>query len=93
MLIEKMGYVPQTNDNTHNTNTHVGNTFACKFSRNKNNLHVVGVSTEHGEIIVQNTIGHYNDQNKHFKRSKSNNYLLSTYLFYIYVINSWYQLL
>jgi len=82
MFIEKMGYVPQTNDNTHNTNTRVGNTFACKFSRNKNNLHMVGVSTEHGEIIIQNTIGHYNDQNIQFKRSKSNNYL-PTYSIYI----------
>lgn len=69
MLIEQMGYIPETNDNTHNTDTNVGNTFACKFSRNKNNLHIVGVSTEHGEIIVQNTVGHYNDQNKQFKRN------------------------
>jgi len=68
MLIEQMGYIPQTYDNTHNT--HIGNTFACKFSRNKNNLHIVGVSTEYGEIIVQNTIDHYNDQNKQFIKSK-----------------------
>jgi len=73
MFIEQMGYLPQTNDNTHNTSIQTGNTFACKFSRNKNNLHIVGCSTEHGEIIVQNTIGHYNDQIKQFKRSKYKN--------------------
>ncbi|CAI6353483.1 unnamed protein product [Macrosiphum euphorbiae] len=67
MLIGQMGYIPQTNDNTHNIYC-VGKTYACKFSRNKNNLHIVGVSTDYGEIIVQNTIGHYNDQNKEFKR-------------------------
>lgn len=33
----------------------VGNTFACKFSRNNNNLHVVGCASEYGEIIIQNT--------------------------------------
>ncbi|CAI6372891.1 unnamed protein product [Macrosiphum euphorbiae] len=67
MLIGQMGYIPQTNDNTHNTYC-IGDTYACKFSRNKNNLHIVGVSTDYGEIIVQNTIGHYNDHNKEFKR-------------------------
>lgn len=75
IFIEKMGYIIPTNDNTQNTNINVGNTFACKFSRNKNNLHIVGVSTEHGEIIVQNTVSHYNDQNNQFKRSKFNNQL------------------
>jgi len=75
MFIGQMGYIPQTYGNTHNTYIHVGNTFACKFSRNKNNLHIVGVSTEHGEIIVQNTIGHYNDQDITTQRSKFNNQL------------------
>jgi len=75
MFIGKMGYIPQTYDNTHNTCIYVGDTFACKFSRNKNNLHIVGVSSDQGEIIVQNTIDHYNDQNKQFKRSKLNNQL------------------
>ncbi|XP_008188067.2 denticleless protein homolog isoform X2 [Acyrthosiphon pisum] len=69
MFIGQMGYIPQANDNTDNTIIHVGNTFACKFSRNKNNLHIVGVSTEHGDILIQNTIGHYNDQKKQIKRN------------------------
>lgn len=33
----------------------LGSTFSCKFSRNKNNLHVAACSTEKGEILVQNT--------------------------------------
>ncbi|XP_025200533.1 denticleless protein homolog B [Melanaphis sacchari] len=68
-FIDKIGYKPVANDDFCNTNIDIGNTFACKFSRNKNNLHIVGCSTEHGEIIVQNTIGHYNDQNIQFQRN------------------------
>ncbi|XP_050527322.1 denticleless protein homolog B isoform X2 [Daktulosphaira vitifoliae] len=41
---------------TINQEHNIGNTFACKFSRNRNNLHILACTTEHGEIIIQNTI-------------------------------------
>ncbi|XP_026818722.1 denticleless protein homolog B [Rhopalosiphum maidis] len=66
MFIDKIGYISQSNDTD---NSNIGNTFACKFSRNKNNLHIVGCSTEHGEIIVLNTVGHFNDQEKQYRRN------------------------
>ncbi|CAI6376892.1 unnamed protein product [Macrosiphum euphorbiae] len=76
MFIGQMGYIPQTYDgasdypldDTGNTYIYIGNTFACKFSRNKNNSHLVGISTVHGEIILENTIGHYNEKNNQFQR-------------------------
>lgn len=73
MYIDKIGYKRPTMHNTHNTNIDTGNTFACKFSRNKNNLHVVGCATESGDIIIENTIGHYYKHNNMFKRSKYKN--------------------
>jgi len=72
ILIGKLGYIPPLNLGL---GIHVGNTFACKFSRNKNNLHIVGVASEYGEIIVQNTLAYYNEHNKQIKRSKFNNKL------------------
>ncbi|VVC34555.1 Hypothetical protein CINCED_3A012480 [Cinara cedri] len=52
-LIEKMRC---TAYNMNNLETYIGSTFCCKFSKNKNNLHMVACSTDHGEIIIQNTL-------------------------------------
>lgn len=69
-----MGHVPSKDDSIHIANSEIGNTFACKFSRNKNNLHIVGCSSEHGEMIIQNTKNHCcsvgDFPNKQFVRSK-----------------------
>jgi len=73
MYFDKIGYKFPTMDNTYNTNIGIGNTFACKFSRNKNNLHIVGCATESGDIIIENTIGHYYEKNNQYKRSKFKN--------------------
>lgn len=56
-----------------NTIIDTGNTFACKFSRNNNNLHVIGCSTEHGAIIIQNTMNNFDSSNKQIKQSKFKN--------------------
>jgi len=68
ILIEQLGYFPKLNKN--NTKTDIGNTFACKFSRNKNNLHIIGCSSEHGEIIIKNTLDSFDSPNNQFQRSK-----------------------
>lgn len=34
---------------------------ACKFSRNKPNLHILGCSLANGEIIIQNTRSNYSN--------------------------------
>ncbi|XP_050439010.1 denticleless protein homolog B isoform X2 [Adelges cooleyi] len=47
----------------------IGNTFACRFSRNQNNLHILACSTEHGEIVVQNTIKHSDFPYSQFKKN------------------------
>jgi hypothetical protein len=52
IVIDQMGH--KYSSKGHNIS--IGNTFACKFSRNKNNLHLLGCSTEHGEIIIQPTL-------------------------------------
>ncbi|XP_027844129.2 denticleless protein homolog B isoform X1 [Aphis gossypii] len=69
MYLDKIGYKHPRMDNTHNINIDTGNTFACKFSRNKNNLHIVGCATEIGDIIIENTHGHYVKQNNQFQRN------------------------
>lgn len=67
MFIGQLGHKSQRNHScsTCDTPIDVGNTFACKFSRNKNNLHMVCVSTEHGELIIVNSLNEsrngYND--------------------------------
>lgn len=48
MVIDQIGYKVSKKPRYH-----TGNIFACKFSRNKNNLHLLGCSTEHGEIVIQ----------------------------------------
>lgn len=53
LFIHQLGSRQDENDLMHNA-------FACKFSRNKSNLHVIGSATEHGYIIVQNTLLNYN---------------------------------
>lgn len=61
MYIEKLRYIPVDNFYTHSANSEIGNTFACKFSKNKPNLHVVGCSSEYGNMVIQNT--HSNSYN------------------------------
>lgn len=73
MYIDKIGYKRPTMHNMYNTTFDTGNTFACKFSRNKNNLHIVGCATENGDIIIENTNGHYYTQNNQYLRSKFKN--------------------
>lgn len=71
VFIERLSYTSR-NSSLPNTlfNTDIGNTFACKFSRNKNNLHVIGCSSEHGEIIIENTSSRYDFPNETYERSK-----------------------
>jgi len=71
--MDKIGYKRPIMGNTHNTNIDTGNTFACKFSRNKNNLHIVGCATEAGDIIIENTQGDYYNQNHQYYQSKFKN--------------------
>lgn len=63
MFIGQLGHKPQKSHacRTCYSPIDVGNTFACKFSKNKNNLHMVGISTEHGEIIIVNTMNECSD--------------------------------
>lgn len=72
MFIDQFGCLPRKNNGVHNTNIDIGNTFACKFSRNKNNLHIVGCSTELGEIVIENTYNYYDSMNGQFQKSKFN---------------------
>lgn len=82
MFIEKIGCLPRKNNDVHNTNMDIGNTFACKFSRNKNNLHMVGCSSELGEIVIENTYNYFNSMNEQFQKSKCNKFTLSMDTFY-----------
>lgn len=49
---------------------------ACKFSRNKNNLHTLGCATIDGKIIIKNTTNHLNSSNERAKQSKFKNTIL-----------------
>jgi len=49
IFIEQLGYLPRKYFN--NSIIDIGNTFACKFSRNKNNLHVIDCSSENDDIF------------------------------------------
>lgn len=82
MLIERISRLPRKNDSVHNTDIDIGNTFACKFSRNKNNLHLVGCSTELGEIVIENTYNCFDSMNKQFQKSKFNKSILPIGTFY-----------
>lgn len=84
MFIEQIGCLPRKNDGVHNTNIDIGNTFACKFSRNKNNLHMVGCSTELGEIVIENTYDYFSSIKGQFHRSKYNKLLLPTCKYFNY---------
>lgn len=66
LYMDKIGYRRLKMDNMYNTNIDTGNTFACKFSRNKNNLHIVGCATEAGDIIIENTSGDYYNRNHQY---------------------------
>lgn len=55
----------------------IGNTFACKFSKNRNNLHIMACVTEHGEVVVQNTKKHCDFPYEEYHISKCKiNYLI-----------------
>lgn len=69
IFFEQIGFLPRKNDLEHNTNIDIGNTFACKFSRNKNNLHMVGCSTELGEMVIENTFNYSDTTNIQFQKS------------------------
>lgn len=73
-LIEKLRYIPKTN----NLEDHIGTAdilmYPCKFSRHLNNLHVLGCSSEYGEIIIQNTINHFDLSQEQYTLSKYTNY-------------------
>jgi len=68
IYIEHLGYAPRRN--IQNTTIDIGNTFACKFSRYKSNLHIIGCSSEHGDVVIQNTMNDLGSPNNQFDRSK-----------------------
>lgn len=56
---------------TRSADSEIGNTFACKFSRNKPNLHVVGCASEYGKMFIQNTHSNvYNYLKPEYESSK-----------------------
>lgn len=63
MVIDQMGCPSTTKDP-------IGQVYTCKFSRNKNNLHVLGFSTENGRIIIQQTLN-YRDIAQDISQSQS----------------------
>lgn len=69
MLFENMKCLPEEKDLMYH-GTDVGNTFACKFSKNKNNVHMLACSTEHGEVIIQNTEKFYDAPFTDYRRSE-----------------------
>lgn len=68
MFLDQFACVSQRNEYI---SYNLGNTFACKFSKNKNNLHVIACSTERGELVVQNTL--MDDTAVKFERSEYKN--------------------
>lgn len=72
--MNKLCCIPVDNFYTHMANIEIGNTFACKFSKNKPNLHILGCASEYGHIVVQNTHGDtYNNIEPQFHRCKCKN--------------------
>lgn len=77
MFIHRLGYRQEEDGLMHNA-------FACKFSKNKSNLHVIGCSSEYGAIIIQNTLPDYNFSYKINELSKC---IINKYIHYVGILN------
>lgn len=72
-FIEQLRYIPKKNNLVNHMGTADILMYPCKFSKNKNSLHILGCSSEYGEIVIQNTLNHFDLPQEQFKLSKYKN--------------------